>query len=301
MRLSIQHLGKVYQDGNEALIDFNLDLDNGVFGLLGPNGAGKSTLLEILSLNLMPTTGQVFWEGEDVQKNPRALRRVLGYLPQTYGFYDELKVAQFLEYMGKLSNVYGGRLSSRIDECLELVHLGELRNRKIKTFSGGMKQRLAIASALLASPALLIIDEPTTGLDPSERVAFRNMLFDLGRSCVVILSTHIVKDVEFSCHEMTLLYGGMQRFTGRPVDFIQSVESNVFEVEVAVGDFEPFAAEHHVVAIHERGEAIDVRFIEADGLAQVAGRRPVRPNLEDAYISFIRGLVKEEELVGQAG
>ena len=300
MNLSIQSLTKIYQDGKVALSDFNLELDAGVFGLLGPNGAGKSTLLEILSLGLMPTTGKIIWEGIDIHKNPNAYRRILGYLPQTYGFYGELKAQTFLEYIGKLFGLRGRTLRAQIDEALERVNMTEVRRRKIKSFSGGMKQRLAIAQALVARPRLLIIDEPTTGLDPGERVAFRNMIFDLGRSGVILLSTHIVKDVEFSCQGMTLLFGGRQRYTGDPAGFMAGVGERVFEVELPFPEFDAFSAAHHVVAIHEHGDFVNVRFITAEPSTDVPGAQPVRPNLEDAYVDFIRARQREEETLVQA-
>ena len=295
MRLKIEQLTKIYQDGKVALSDFCLELDHGVFGLLGPNGAGKSTLLEILSLGLMPTRGKITWEGRDIHAHPTHYRRILGYLPQTYGFYGELKAQTFLEYIGKLFGLHGRALRTRIDECLERVNLTEVRRRKIKSFSGGMRQRLAIAQALVGGPQLLVIDEPTTGLDPGERVAFRNMIFDLGRSRVIILSTHIVKDVEFSCHGMTLLYGGRQRYIGEPPGFMDGVRGRVFEVELPFERFDAFAAAHHVVAIHEHGEWVNVRYITPGAATDVPGALPAHPNLEDAYVDFIRARQREEE------
>ena len=298
--LSFQNLRKVYQDGTVALDGFNWDLQNGVYGLLGPNGAGKSTLLEILSMNLMPISGKVLWKGQNIQKKPLAFRRILGYLPQEYGFYPELKARQFLGYMGRLQQLHGRTLKRRISEVLELVNLEEVGRRKIKTFSGGMRQRLAIAQALIHSPKLLVVDEPTTGLDPGERIGFRNLLFDLGRSCVVLLSTHIVKDVEFSCHEMSLLYGGRQSYTGPPVDFVKRAEGRVCELEIPRSEFERFSKAHHMIAIQERGEIITARFLENEGEKAIPGSRPVKPNLEDAYVDFIRERKEEEHLAGAA-
>lgn len=300
MKLSIRHLGKTYQDGKEALQDFNWDLDYGVYGLLGPNGAGKSTLLEILSLNLIPSKGSIFWQGQDVQKHSKSFRKILGYLPQNYGFFGELNAVQLLSYLGRLHGLGGRRLRLRIEECLEQAHLSDVRKRKVKSYSGGMQQRLAIAQALLHSPQLVVIDEPTTGLDPGERVAFRNMLFDLGQESIVLISTHIVKDVEYACHQMTLLYHGTQRFTGQPVDFIQRVDGRVFEVSLALKDFEGFAKEHQVVAIHEHGTGMDVRFISAEAHPPVAHARPVKANLEDAYVDYIREQHGEEAILGEA-
>ena len=298
MFLIMENLRKVYQDGTVALDNFNWELDTGVFGLLGPNGAGKSTLLEILSLNLMPSSGRILWEGRNIQKRPGRFRRILGYLPQNYGFYPELKAGQFLGYMGRLHGLGGRKLSRRIGAIMEIVKLTEVKGRKIKTFSGGMLQRLAIAQALIHSPRLLVVDEPTTGLDPEERISFRNLLFDLGKNCVVLLSTHIVKDVEFSCHRMTLLYDGAQRFTGQPVDFIKRVEGRVFVKNLPLGEFEKFSRTHHMIAIQERGEEVEARFILKSGESPPPDAASVRINLEDAYVDFIRERNEEEILAG---
>jgi ABC-2 type transport system ATP-binding protein len=292
--LSIRNLRKVYQDDKVALQDFNWDLSNGVYGLLGPNGAGKSTLLEILSLNLMPTSGKILWEGWDIQKRPHAFRRIIGYLPQSYGFYAELKAVHMLGYLGRLSGLRGRELKQRLDEVLEIVGLTGVKKRKIKGFSGGMLQRLALAQSLIHSPRLLIVDEPTTGLDPGERVAFRNLLFDLGRTCIVLLSTHIVKDVEFSCHQMTVLYGGTQHFTGVPVDFIGRVGSRVYEEKIPFRNLDEFSERHRVISIQESGEDVKVRFIAYPGENEVKSTRLVKANLEDAYVDFIREREEEE-------
>jgi len=295
--LAIQNLSKIYQDGKAALTDFNWELSRGVFGLLGPNGAGKSTLLEILSLNLMPSSGRVFWQGKNIQKIPLMYRAALGYLPQNYGFYPELKALHILKYLGTLGGLHGNILKERMDEILEIVGLKAEAHRKVKGFSGGMRQRLAIAQALLHKPALLIVDEPTTGLDPAERVAFRNLLFELGQECIVLLSTHIVKDVEFSCHQMTLLYGGAQRFTGQPALFLERMKDRVFEVDVPFQQFEEFSRGHTVIAIREMATTISVRFILKNGDSpDLAGCRPVCPNLEDAYVDFIGERRTEEDL-----
>jgi ABC-2 type transport system ATP-binding protein len=287
MVLSIQHLSKTYQDGKKAVADFNWEIERGVYGLLGPNGAGKSTLLEILSLNLMPTSGAVLWDGWNVQKHATAFRRALGYLPQTYGFYPELTARQMLGYLGRLHGLYGRHLRNRMNEVLEVLNLTAVRNRKIKTYSGGTRQRLAIAQALLHEPQLLVIDEPTTGLDPSERVFFRNLLFDLGKVCVVLLSTHIVKDVEFTCHAMTLLYGGEQRFTGLPADFIRRVEGRVFEREVPLADFKDYCRERCIIAIREKPGTVVVRHVTRQRPSCAEDGDAVRPNLEDAYVDFV--------------
>lgn len=272
-----------------ALDGFNWELEQGVYGLLGPNGAGKSTLLEILSLNLMPTSGKILWDGRDIHSRPGKFRSILGYLPQDYGFYPELRVKQVLNYLGNLNGLFGKKMRIRMEEVLNQVNMISHKRRKVKSLSGGMRQRLAIAQALLHKPKLMIIDEPTTGLDPGERVTFRNLLFDLGKECIVFLSTHIVKDVEFSCQKMTLLYGGVQRFTGLPSDFIKRARGRVLEKTLPYDEFRIFLKENHVVSIQEGAEGIRMRYIIPPGKnGHERGAEEVKPNLEDAYVDFIR-------------
>src|SRR5215208_815654 len=196
MQLIVNSLGKQYKSDFWGLKDFSLDIRPGILGLLGPNGAGKSTFMRMLATITKPTTGTICWNDTDVIKSPDVLRDVLGYLPQDFGVYSNLNAIEFLEYMAAIKGLDGASTRKRIDELLQVVNLVEAARRPLGGYSGGMRQRVGIAQALLNDPELLIVDEPTVGLDPEERVRFRNLLSDLSGERIVILSTHIVSDVE---------------------------------------------------------------------------------------------------------
>ena len=206
--LSIQTLGKQYRQDFWGLRDFTLDLGPGIIGLLGPNGAGKSTLMRMLATITRPTEGKIVWRGQDIAKNPDILRDILGYLPQDFGVYPNLTAIEFLEYMAAIKGLPGKAARQRIDTLLQLVNLTDSARRPLGGYSGGMKQRIGIAQALLNDPQLLIIDEPTVGLDPEERVRFRNLLADLAADRIILLSTHIVSDVEATAAEIVLINKG---------------------------------------------------------------------------------------------
>jgi len=208
MRLEIEDVSKRYRGGHWALRQFTLAADSGVIGLLGPNGAGKSTLMRILATITKPTEGRVRWDGKDVVAHPETLRPTLGYLPQDFGVYPQLNPVEFLEYLAAVKGLDPGPARKRIDDLLELVNLVDARKRALGGFSGGMRQRVGIAQALLNDPALLIVDEPTAGLDPEERVRFRDLLRELSGERVVLLSTHIVSDVEAIAASIAIVYRG---------------------------------------------------------------------------------------------
>ena len=206
--LSIRSLGKRYPGGTVGLSDFSLEVGEGVLGLLGPNGAGKSTLMAILATVTRPTSGTFFWEGKDAVADPLPLRRRLGYLPQDFGVYERLTAREFLLYLGRLKGLSGAELSRRVQQLLELTNLHGAANRRLGGYSGGMRQRVGIAQALLGDPKLVIVDEPTVGLDPEERVRFRNLLSEIAQNRVVILSTHIVSDVEAVASQIAVIRQG---------------------------------------------------------------------------------------------
>ncbi|HKO05647.1 MAG TPA: ABC transporter ATP-binding protein, partial [Candidatus Acidoferrales bacterium] len=208
MKLGIKGVSKQYDGKVWALRDFTLDLAPGVLGLLGPNGAGKSTLMRILATISNPTHGTVEWNGTDIAREPDALRDVLGYLPQDFGVYPNLNAVEFLEYLAAVKGISAAAARRRIDELLALVNLTEVRKRPLGGYSGGMRQRVGIAQALLNDPKLLIVDEPTAGLDPEERVRFRNLLSELSGERIVILSTHIVSDVEATATGIAIVSRG---------------------------------------------------------------------------------------------
>jgi ABC-type multidrug transport system ATPase subunit len=285
LKLSIEHVGKTYRGGVRGLDDFSLELGPGVLGLLGPNGAGKSTLMRILATITRPTDGQVTWNGTNIMKSPDGLRAVLGYLPQDFGVYPNLSALEFLEYIAAAKGIDRAASRRRIDELLVLVNLADARKRPLGGFSGGMRQRVGIAQALLNDPRLLIVDEPTAGLDPEERVRFRNLLSDLSGERVVILSTHIVSDVEATATHIALINRGRLVASAAPEDLMRKVEGRVWEWVVSSNELTELKKRHRFSSTLRRSDGVRVRAVSEtrpDPAAQL-----VPPNLEDAYLMFV--------------
>ncbi len=239
MRLIIDNVSKTYRSGVRALHNFSLELGPGVLGLCGPNGAGKSTLMSILATITQPSGGRVAWEGDDgssfdILQHPNALRQLLGYLPQEFGFYPKLSAIEFLQYLAAVKGIPSRAAKPRIQHLLEVVNLVEAAKRPLGSFSGGMRQRVGIAQALLNDPELLIVDEPTAGLDPEERVRFRNLIAELAADRIVILSTHIVSDVESTANQIALLNHGDLVTHTTPEELLLAVEGRVWECVVSV-------------------------------------------------------------------
>ncbi len=231
MQIEIKNLTKTYPGGFKALDNINLTITNGMFGLLGPNGAGKSTLMRILVTLMKPSQGQVLVDGKDISKHRKEIRKMVGYLPQDFRFFAKLKSWEFLDYAARLAGMNSRKERlERVDEMLESVGLFEFRNRMANKLSGGMKRRLGIAQALIAHPSIIIVDEPTTGLDPEERIRFRNLLSDLGRSeTIIILSTHIVGDISSTCNQMALLNEGSLIYQGTPDHLVEQARGLCLE------------------------------------------------------------------------
>jgi ABC-2 type transport system ATP-binding protein len=229
MKLSIEHVGKHYRGKVWGLRDFTLELGPSVLGLLGPNGAGKSTLMRILATITKASEGRVIWNGVDIARKPDMLRSVLGYLPQDFGVYRHLTASEFLVYIAALKGLDGRAARRRIDELLQVLNLTEARKRPLGAYSGGMKQRIGIAQALLNDPQLLIVDEPTVGLDPEERVRFRNLLAELSGERIVILSTHIVSDIEATATQVVIINQGCMLTQSDPEALLHLVEHKVWE------------------------------------------------------------------------
>jgi ABC-type multidrug transport system ATPase subunit len=208
MELSVKGLTKQYKGGKFGLKDFSLEMNNGILGLIGPNGAGKSTLMRILATISRPTSGSVTLNGTDIVRSPETVRKILGYLPQDFGIYPNLNAVEFLEYMAALKGLSGKGVRSRIESLLGELNLSEVRKRPIGTYSGGMRQRIGIAQVLIGDPDLLILDEPTVGLDPEERVRFRNLLTELSGERIIILSSHIVPDIESTADQVAIVFQG---------------------------------------------------------------------------------------------
>ena len=291
MKLSIEHVGKTYRGGVRGLDDFSLELGPGVLGLLGPNGAGKSTLMRILATITKPTDGHVTWNGTNIVKSPDGLRAELGYLPQDFGIYPNLSALEFLEYIAAAKGIDRASARRRIDELLVLVNLADARKRPLGGFSGGMRQRVGIAQALLNDPKLLIVDEPTAGLDPEERVRFRNLLSDLSGERIVILSTHIVSDVEATATHIALINRGRLVVSAAPEVLMKKVEGRVWEWIVPSEELTLVKSRHRVSATIRRSDGVRVRAVSDAQPASAA--QSVLPNLEDAYLMFVSPAVEE--------
>ena len=282
MRLTVESLGKQYPGRGWALRDLSLELTPGMVGLLGPNGAGKSTLMRMLATIAKPSAGRVLWDGVDLARQPDVLRSVLGYLPQDFGVYPQLSPVEFLDYIAAAKGLEPRAARRRIDELLELVNLTEARHRALGGFSGGMRQRVGIAQALLNDPQLLIVDEPTAGLDPEERVRFRNLLTELAGERIVLLSTHIVSDVEAVASRIVLLAGGALQADGSPEQLLELVRDKVWELAVASTDLEHAKQVWQVSGTMRRGDAVQLRVVSESSPRADAKR--LEPSLEDAYL-----------------
>jgi len=287
MVMNIQNVSKQYNNRHWGLRDFSLELGPGVLGLLGPNGAGKSTLMRILATITKATSGTVMWNGKDIARSPDDLRAVLGYLPQDFGVYPNLSATEFLEYMAAIKGLDAKSIRRRIDELLQVVNLVGAAKRPLGGYSGGMKQRVGIAQALLNDPQLLIVDEPTVGLDPEERVRFRNLLSDLSGERIVILSTHIVSDVEATATHIVLINQGRLLCESSPEDLLKQLENKVWEWTVSSDELVLLKQKHIVSGTIRRSDGVQVRVVSEDKPEATA--RNASPNLEDAYLYFIGG------------
>jgi ABC-type multidrug transport system ATPase subunit len=269
----------------QALRNVQITLQPGILGLLGPNGAGKSTLMRILATVTRPASGRVLWNDTDIAKNPDVLRNVLGYLPQDFGVYPNLSAIEFLEYLAAVKGIPAAAAKKRIGELLELVNLADAAKRPLGGYSGGMRQRAGIAQALLNDPQLLIVDEPTAGLDPEERVRFRNLLSELSGERIVILSTHIVSDVEAVATSIAILAHGQLLAHDSPEGLLASVAGKVWEVIVPSADLPALRQKHLVSSTAHRSDGVHARVVANS--APASGARPLDPSLEDAYLAAL--------------
>ena len=285
MRLSIRSVGKLYQGRVRALDDFSLEVGPGVLGLLGPNGAGKSTLMRILATITRPSEGHVTWDGHDVVARPDPLRAVLGYLPQDFGVYPHLNAVEFLSYLAAVKRVPRAVARKRIPSLLALVNLTEAQKRPLGGYSGGMRQRIGIAQALLNDPQLLIVDEPTVGLDPEERVRFRTLLSELAGERIVVLSTHIVSDLESTATQIALIDRGRLLTAGTPEALLKAAEGRVWECVVPSERLPALQAAHRVSQAIRRADGVHVRLV--GDASPVPDARAALPTLEDAYLAAI--------------
>lgn len=287
MSIIIKNLNKIYPNGNHALKDINLEIPSGMFGLLGPNGAGKSTLMRILVALMEPTSGEIEMYGCNLLKERREVRRILGYLPQDFRFFAKYKVIEFLDYAARLSGMNDNKKRKQaVADMLEQVGLYEVRERYAAKLSGGMKRRLGIAQALIHEPKVIIVDEPTTGLDPEERIRFRNLLTQVSSNdTTIILSTHIVGDISSSCNDMALLNKGEISFRGSPEEMLKRADGKVWRLTVNDEEYNAINKKYPIIATIPMGDMWDIQVVaeKLDGY----NAENISPNLEHAYVYFM--------------
>jgi ABC-2 type transport system ATP-binding protein len=287
MQLLIENVSKRYRGSDFfALRDLSLDVGPGILGLLGPNGAGKSTLMRIISTITKPTHGMVRWNGVDIAQKPDEIRMVLGYLPQDFGVYPNLNADEFLQYMAAIKGVASEAAKERINDLLAFVNLLDARKRPLGDYSGGMKQRIGIAQALLNDPRILIVDEPTVGLDTEGRVRFRHLLAELAGERIVILSTHIVSDVEATANDIAIINQGHLLVRSSPEELLQSVEGRIWEWVIPSSEL-PVAKQKYVLSsVIRRKDGLHTRVVAETRPAQEA-QLASSPTLEEAYLYCI--------------
>lgn len=286
MKIEIQGLNQIYPNGNHALKDINLEFGTGMFGLLGPNGAGKSSLMRIMVTLMKPSSGMVLVEGKDIQKHRKEIRSILGYLPQDFRFFTSLKTWEFLDYSASLAGMkYKRERISEVDRLLDQVGLLEVRDRQANKLSGGMKRRLGIAQALIGSPKIIVVDEPTTGLDPDERIRFRNILSQLSHDVTIILSTHIVGDISSTCQGMALLNRGELVFSGSPENLVKIANNHVFRLNLNPCDYEIVKEKYNVISTIPTETGWEVQIVSDD--PPEFKSTAIIPNIEHAYVYFM--------------
>jgi ABC-2 type transport system ATP-binding protein len=287
VKIEIQGLSKKYPNGKLALSDINLTIENGMFGLLGPNGAGKSSLIRILVTLLLPTSGQVKIDDLDLIKNRGEIRKMLGYLPQDFRFFSKLKTWEFLDYAAGLAGMKNSHVRlSKVDEWLERVGLFDARDRQANNLSGGMKRRLGIAQALIGDPRIIIVDEPTTGLDPEERIRFRNILSELSQQDVIILlSTHIVGDISSVCRDLALLDDGRLQFNNSPEKLVEMARGHVWQVFTSGVEYDLLKEKYAVTSTIPSAEGWEIQLVGNE--LDIPSAIPIEPNLEHAYVYFM--------------
>ena len=283
MELKIEGLSRVYGK-HKVLHDINFSMHEGIYGLIGKNGAGKSTLMRILATIDFPSNGKVFFNGKDIFSIGEEYRGMIGYMPQDYNIYSGFNAIDFLEYMGALKGMKKQELKLKISDVLEIVNLSDVSHKKIRTYSGGMKRRIGIAQAILNNPDILILDEPTAGLDPSERLNFSNFISNLSRKKIVLLSTHIVSDIESVAKELIVMNKGKILESGKVEDLIMSNQGKVWEAVLTQEEYQQIQKERKVIHVKQNGNNMTVRYIGER--FQTEENREQEPTLEDYYESL---------------
>lgn len=295
MELQIDRLSKCYPNGVQALQDVCLTIPQGMFGLLGPNGAGKSTLMRTLATLQEADSGSAALDGIDVLKQKDEVRRVLGYLPQEFGLYPKVSAENLLTHFASLKGIANPKERREVvNALLQQTNLWDHRHKPLGGFSGGMKQRFGIAQALLGNPRLIIVDEPTAGLDPEERVRFHNLLSAIGQNIIVILSTHIVSDVSDLCGQMAIIHQGRVMLTGEPTSLVTELQGRVWKKSIDAAELATHRQEFQIVLVRLFAGRTLIHVL-SDGQPG-AGFEPVTPDLEDLYFATIRGFVEKPVL-----
>ena len=289
MELTIQNISKTYPNGIEALKNVNLKIGNGMFGLLGPNGAGKSTLMRTIAALQDSDEGSIKVGDIDVSKDKQALREILGYLPQEFGVYPKISCVDLLDHMAVMKGITdSNKRKEVVESLLHQTNLWEAKDQKLGTYSGGMKQRFGIAQALIGDPKLIIVDEPTAGLDPMERNRFHNLLSEIGENVIVILSTHIVDDVSDLCNDMAIILNGEVRMVGEPIQLIKSLNGKVWKGIVEKSELSNIENENEVISSRLYLGKVQVRIFSESPMQN--GFESVSPEIEDLYFATINGL-----------
>lgn len=295
MQLSIKNVSKTYSNNVEALKDVTLEVGNGMFGLLGPNGAGKSTLMRTIAGLQELDSGSITVGDIDVSKHKHELRKVLGYLPQEFGLYPKVNALELFDHLATMKGIIDSKERGELTKSLlSQTNLWKYRNRKLGTFSGGMKQRFGIAQALIGEPKLIIVDEPTAGLDPTERNRFHNLLSAIGENVIVILSTHIVEDVSDLCSKMAIIKDGKVKLVGEPLTLVKDLKAQVWTGLVAKKDFKNVKNDHQVISSKLSMGKVQIRVLSDQ--EPIDGFKQVDPEIEDLYFATINELGLKEKI-----
>ena len=286
MKLTVENISKTYPNGVEALKNVSLEITNGIFGLLGPNGAGKSTLMRTIAALQEADDGSIMLGDIDVAKDKQALREMLGYLPQEFGVYPKVSAIDLLDHMAIMKGIADAQIrKEQVESLLYQVNLWESKEQKLGTFSGGMKQRFGIAQALLGDPKLIIVDEPTAGLDPMQRNRFHNLLSEIGENVIVILSTHIVDDVSDLCNDMAIILNGELKLSGKPLELIKKLEGKVWQGLIEKDVAEALEDDKRLISKRLYMGKVKVRLLSDD--EPMKGFKLNEPEIEDLYFATI--------------
>ena len=295
MNLQIKNISKTYSNGVEALKNISLEIGNGMFGLLGPNGAGKSTLMRTIASLQNADEGSIKIGEIDIFNDKHSLRKILGYLPQEFGVYPKVTAIELLDHMAIMKGITSSvDRKSEVEALLKKTNLWESRKQRLGTYSGGMKQRFGIAQALLGDPKLIIVDEPTAGLDPMERNRFHNLLSEIGENIIVILSTHIVDDVSDLCNDMAIILNGKLRLKGKPLELIKKINGMVWQGLVEKSDAEDVKNDERIISSRLYMGKVKIRLLSKD--KPMEGFEITQPEIEDLYFSAINDIWDEESL-----